>query len=40
MRTLYFCYVSSFFFFSSPKRSSRRLYIYHTSTHGAALVQI
>ena len=32
--------VCFFFFFSSPKLSSRRLDIYHTSTHGVALVRI
>jgi len=31
--------VSSFFFFSSPNLSSRRLHVYHTSTHGVALVK-
>jgi len=41
MRTLYFCPVVSFFFFySSPNFSSRRLDVYHTSTHGVALVRI
>ena len=46
MRTLYFAVVvsSSFFFligvFSSPILSSRRLDVYHTSTHDVALVQI
>jgi len=49
-RPLYFCPVvsifflllllSSFFFFSSPNLSGRRLDVYHTSTHGVALVQI
>jgi len=29
-----------FFFFSSPNLSGRRLDVYHTSTHGVALVQI
>jgi len=33
MRTLYFCPVVSFFFFSSPNLSRRRLDVYHTSTH-------
>jgi len=47
---LYFCpvisiYLSSFFFllpsfFSSPNLSGRRLDLYHTSTHGVALVRI
>jgi len=42
MQTLYFYPLSSFcfFFFSSPNLSSRRLDVYHTSTHGVALVQI
>jgi len=46
MRTLYFCpvvsfYLSSiFFFYSLPNLSGRTLHVYHTSTHGAALVQI
>jgi len=31
---------SSIFFFSSPNLSGRRLDVYHTSTHGVALVQI
>jgi len=30
----------SFFFFSSPNLSGRRLDVYHTSTHGVALVRI
>ena len=29
-----------FFFFSSPNLSDRRLDVYHTSTHGVALVRI
>jgi len=29
---------SSFFFFSSPNLSSRRLDVYHTSVHGVVLV--
>jgi len=43
---LYFCPVISIFFFffylfySSPNLSGRRLNVYHTSTHGMALVQI
>ena len=38
---LWFLSSSSFFYrFSSPNLSSRRLYVYHTSTHGVALVQI
>jgi len=41
-RPLYFCpVVSSFFYlFSSPNLSRRRLDVYHTSTHGVALVRI
>jgi len=43
-RPLYFCPVICFFFFlsffSSPNLSDRRLDVYHTSTHGVALVQI
>jgi len=37
--TLCFCPVVSFIFFSSPNLSGRSLHIYHTSTHGVALVQ-
>jgi len=39
---LYFCPVFSFFFcfFSSPNLSGLRLDVYHTSTHGVALVRI
>ena len=34
-------FLSSFvFFFSSPNLSGRRLNVYHTSTHGVALVRI
>ena len=36
-------YLSSslcFYLFSSPNLSSRRLDVYHASTHGVALVQI
>ena len=40
MRTLYFCPVVFFFFFSSRNFSRRRLDVYHTSTHGVALMQI
>jgi len=46
MRTLYFCpvvsffYLLSFFFYSSPNLSGRRLDVYHTSTHGVALARI
>jgi len=34
-----FC-LSSSFFFSSPNLSGRGLDVYHTSTHGVALVRI
>ena len=42
---LYFCpvvsfYLLSIFFFSSPYLSGHRLDVYHTSTHGVALVRI
>ena len=30
----------SIFFYSSPNLSGRRLDVYHTSTHGVALVRI
>jgi len=42
MRTLYFGPVVSsiFYLFSSPNLSGRRVDVYHTSTHGVALVQI
>jgi len=45
MRTLYFCPVVSSsiflsFFLSSPNLSRRRLNVYHTSTHGMALLRI
>jgi len=40
MRTLYFRPVSFFLVFSSPNLSGHRLDVYHTSTHGVALVQI
>jgi len=33
-------FLSFFFFISSPNLSRRRLDIYHTSTHGEALVRI
>ena len=46
-RPLYFCPVVSFFylllpssFFPSPNLSGRRLDVYHTLTHGVALVRI
>ena len=32
--------LSIFYLFSSPNLSSRRLNVYHTSTHGVALVRI
>jgi len=35
-----FYHSSSFFLFSLPNLSGRRLDIYHTSTHGVALVRI
>ena len=34
----FYLLLSSSFFFSSPNLSSRRLDVYHTSTHGVALV--
>jgi len=37
---MYFHPVSFFFFISSPNLSGRRLDVYHTSTHGVALVRI
>jgi len=42
MQILYYCPVVSSFFllFSSPNLSGRRLDVYHSSTHGVALVQI
>ena len=39
-RPLYFHPVSFFFFISSPNLSGRRLDVYHTSTHGVALLRI
>jgi len=33
-------FLSSIFFYSSPNLSSRRLNVYHTSTHDVALVRI
>jgi len=33
-------FLLSFFFFSSPNLSRRRLDVYHTSTHGVALARI
>ena len=44
--SLYFCpvlsffYLSSIFFYSSHNLSGRKLDVYHTSTHGVALVRI
>ena len=37
---LWFLLLSSFFLFSSPNLSRRRLDVCHTSTHGVALVRI
>jgi len=38
---IYYPVLSSFFFlFSLPNLSSQRLDVYHTSTHGVALVEI
>jgi len=34
------CFYLSIFFYSSPNLSRRRLDVYHTSTHGVALVRI
>jgi len=39
MQTLYFCPLSSSFFYS-PNVSGHRVDVYHTSTHGVALVRI
>jgi len=36
----FFFLLSSFFFISSPNLSGQRLDVYHTSTHGVALVRI
>jgi len=33
-------FLLSFFFFSSPNLSGRRLDVYHTSAHGVALLRI
>ena len=38
--TLWFLSSIFFFFFSSPNLGGRRLDVYHTSTHGVALVRI
>ena len=35
-----YVYLLSIFFFSSPNLSGRRLDVYHTLTHGVALVRI
>jgi len=37
---LWFLFLSSLYLFSSPNLSRRRLDVYHTSTHGVALVRI
>ena len=37
---LWFLLLLSFFFFPSPNVSGHRVDIYHTSTHGVALVRI
>jgi len=37
---LWFLLLSSIFLLSSPNLSRRRLDVYHTSTHGVALVRI
>jgi len=37
---LWFLLLLASFFFSSPNLSGRRVDIYHTSTHGVALVRI
>jgi len=37
---IFFPVISIFVFFSSPDLSSRRLDVYHTSTHDVALVRI
>jgi len=36
----FFFFLSVFFFYSSPNLSGRRLDVYHTSTHGVAVVRI
>jgi len=41
MRTIYICpVIYTFYLFSSPNLSSRRLDVYHTSTRDVALVRI
>jgi len=37
---LWFVLLLSFFFFSSPNLSGRRLDVYHTLAHGVTLVRI
>jgi len=37
---LWFLLLSIYLLFSSPNLSGRRLDVYHTSTHGVALVRI
>ena len=37
---IFVLFLSFFLFFSSPNLSGRRLDVYHTSTHGVALVRI
>jgi len=37
---LWFLLLLSFFFFLAPNHSGRRLDVYHTSTHGVALVYL
>ena len=37
---IFVLWLLSSFFYSSPNLSGRRLDVYHTSTHGVALVQI
>ena len=37
---IFMLFLSSFFLFSSPNLSSRRLDVYHTLAHGVALVRI
>jgi len=37
---IFILFLLSFFFFSSPNLSGRRLDVYHTLAHGVALVRI
>jgi len=37
---IFILFLSSLFFISSPNLSGQRLDVYHTSTHGVALVRI